>query len=264
MKVKDIINKANDDLIIGLSYLMDKSKSYLYLNPESQLTSDVEEKILSIEEDLINGIPLQYALGYWEFLNISLKVDKRALIPRFETEIIVDYIIKSDLKKDKILDIGSGSGAISLSLGKNLPDSQVFGVDISEDALSLCNENKDNLNLTNVNFMKSDLFDNISDTFDIIVSNPPYINEKDYLALDKRLYHEPKLALYGGKDGLYFYKKIIEQANDYLNDNAHLIFEIGYDQKDPINELLVKSDFKNIINLKDFNGFDRFIIAQKG
>ena len=82
--------------------------------------------------------------------------------------------------------------------------------------------------------------------------------------MDKKLYHEPKLALYGGKDGLYFYKKIIDQANEYLNDNAHLIFEIGYDQKDPINELLVKSDFKNIINLKDFNGFDRFIIAQKG
>ena len=118
--------------------------------------------------------------------------------------------------------------------------------------------------LTNVNFIKSDLFDHISDKFDIIVSNPPYINEKDYLALDKKLYHEPKLALYGGKDGLYFYKKIIDQANDYLNDQGHLIFEIGYDQKDPINELLVKSDFKNIINLKDFNGFDRFIIAQKG
>lgn len=264
MKIKDVLNKENDDLVIGLSYLIDKSKSYIYLNPELELDKDIKEKVLSIEEDLENDIPLQYALGFWEFLNIKLKVDKRALIPRFETEIIVDYIIKSDYKKDKILDIGAGSGAISLGLAKNLPDSEIIGVDISDEALSLCRENKENLDLFNVEFIKSDLFENVDKEFDIIISNPPYINKKDFETLDKKLYKEPKLALYGGEDGLFFYKEIIKKAGAYLYEDGRLIFEIGYDQKDEINELLVKSDFKNIINLKDFNGFDRFIIAQKG
>lgn len=264
MIIKDIINKADEDLLIALSYLLDKSKSYLYLNPNQTLDHEIEKKISEIEYDLNKGVPLQYALGFWQFLNIKLIVDRRALIPRFETEIIVDYIIKSTIKKDEILDIGTGSGAISLGLAKNLPKSHVVGVDISEEALSLSEENKKNLNIDNVNFIKSDLFYNVDGKFDIIISNPPYINEKDYLALDEKLYYEPKLALYGGKDGLYFYRKIIKDANKFLNDKAHLIFEIGYDQKDSINELLVKSDFKNIINLKDYNGYDRFIIAQKG
>lgn len=264
MKIRDIIERKNEDLIIALTYLLDKPKSYLYLNPNHKLDSNLSKKILEIESKIVKGYPLQYAIGYWNFYNIRLKVDQRALIPRFETEIIIDYIIKSDYNKDKILDIGSGSGAISLSLAYNLSNSQIIGLDISREAIDLSNENKDNLKLTNVEFKISDLFDNIDEKFDIIISNPPYINKKDYMNLDDKLYYEPKNALYGGEDGLYFYRKIIKDANKFLNEDGHLIFEIGYDQKDEVNKLLIKSDFKNIENLKDFNDFDRFVIAKKG
>ena len=264
MIIKDIINKENNDLIIALSYILDKPKSYIYLNQDYKLDDKTLDEILRIEDELSEGIPLQYAIGFWEFYGLMLKVDQRALIPRFETEIIIDYLINSDLKKKSILDIGTGTGAISLSLAKNLPKSDILGVDIVDEALSLARENKQRLNIKNVRFIKSDLFSNVDKSFDIIISNPPYVSENDYKSLDDKLYHEPKSALVGGFDGLYFYRKIINQANDYINNNGHLIFEIGYDQKDDINKLLVKSDFKNIINLKDYNGYDRFIIAQKG
>jgi len=105
---------------------------------------------------------------------------------------------------------------------------------------------------------------NVEGKFDIIVSNPPYISESDYKKLDEKLFYEPKSALVGGNDGLDFYKAIIKNAGNYLNKDGHLVFEIGYDQKESINNLLIKSDFKNIKNIKDFNGFDRIIIAQKG
>lgn len=264
MQIKDIINKENQDLILALSYILGESKSYILLNKNQELSEIDYKRLLEIEEKLDKGYPLQYALGTWDFYNINLIVDERALIPRFETEIIVDYIINSDFKKKEILDIGCGSGAISLALAFNLNNSKVLGVDIEEKAVSLSLDNKQKLKIDNVDFLKSDLFENIDKKFDIIISNPPYINKNDYENLENKLYYEPKSALYGGEDGLYFYRLIIRDAPIYLNKNGHLIFEIGYDQKDKINELLIKSDFKNIINLKDFNGFDRFIIAEKG
>ena len=186
------------------------------------------------------------------------------MIPRFETEIIVDYLIKSPIKRDKILDIGTGTGAIALSLAKNIENSYVIGSDIEEKAISLARENKEFTGIKNVEFIKSDLFENIEGKFDLIISNPPYINKKDYDALDKELYFEPKSALYGGEDGLDFYREIIKKANDYLNNQGHLVFEIGYDQKEVLNKLLMDQGFINIENIKDFNEFDRFIIAQKG
>ena len=236
----------------------------MLLNVNQELSEKDFDKLLMVEKKLDKGYPLQYALGTWDFYNINLIVDERALIPRFETEIIVDYLINSNFNKKEILDIGAGSGAISLALSYNLKDSQVLGIDIEKKALSLSKDNKQKLKIDNVDFIKSDLFENIDKKFDVIISNPPYINKEDYENLDDKLYYEPKSALYGGEDGLYFYRLIVKQSPTYLSENGHLIFEIGYDQKDKVNELLIKSDFKNIINLKDFNGFDRFIIAEKG
>lgn len=264
MKISDFLKIDYDTTLIALSYILGKSKSYILLNQDFKLNSEQSQRLNDIINKRKKFYPLQYAIGEWEFYNLRLKVDERALIPRFETEIIVDYIINSDMKKEKILDIGTGTGAIALSLAKNIDKSFVMGSDIEDKALSLARENKDFTNISNIDFVKSDLFKNINGRFDLIISNPPYINKEDYENLEKELYFEPKSALYGGEDGLFFYKNIINEAENYLNDEGHLVFEIGYDQKEILNKILKDKGFKSIINLKDFNDFDRFIIAQKG
>lgn len=264
MKISDFLKIDYDTSLIALTYILDKSKSYILMNQNLELNNKQIERLKDIINKRENSYPLQYAIGEREFYNIRLKVDKRALIPRFETEIIVDYLIKSQMKKDSILDIGTGSGAIAISLAKNIENTYVIGSDIEDKALSLAMENKEFTGIENVDFVKSDLFNNIKGKFDLIISNPPYINKKDYESLDKELYFEPKSALYGGCDGLDFYRGIIKNSSKYLNNKGHLVFEIGYDQKNILNRLLKDEGFVNIENIKDFNDFDRFIIAQKG
>lgn len=261
MKIKDVLEKENDDLIIALTYLLNTNKNLLYLYREENLDKDIEEKLLKIQDKITKGYPLQYAIGKWNFYGLDLFVDERALIPRYETEILVDLIVNDNVKKDKILDIGTGSGAISLALSYNLKKSKVLGIDISKDAIDLSNKNKINLNIKNVDFKESDIFSNIDEKFDIIVSNPPYINKEDFESLDKKLSYEPKNALLGGDDGLFFYRKIISNAKKFLTKNGKIYLEIGYDQKDSIISLLKEDGYKDIESYKDFNDFDRIIKA---
>lgn len=261
MKIKDILEKNNNDLIIALTYLLNTNKNLLFLNKEEALDEKIENELKIINDKINEGYPLQYAIGKWNFYGLDLLVDKRALIPRYETEILVDLIINDNSNNKKILDIGTGSGAISLALSKNLKDSKIIGVDISKNAIDLANENKIKLNINNVEFKESDIFSNIEEKFDIIVSNPPYINKEDFEKLDNKLYYEPKNALYGGEDGLYFYKKIIKNAKNFLNKNGKIYLEIGYDQKDSISDLLEEYGYKQIKSYRDFNDFDRIIKA---
>lgn len=261
MKIKDILEKNNNDLIIALTYLLNTNKNLLFLNKEEALDEKIENELKIINDKINEGYPLQYAIGKWNFYGLDLLVDKRALIPRYETEILVDLIINDNSNNKKILDIGTGSGAISLALSKNLKDSKIIGVDISKNAIDLANENKIKLNINNVEFKESDIFSNIDEKFDIIVSNPPYINKEDFEKLDKKLYYEPQNALYGGEDGLYFYKKIIKNAKNFLNKNGKIYLEIGYNQKDSISNLLEEYGYKQIKSYKDFNDFDRIIKA---
>lgn len=261
MKIKDILEKNNNDLIIALTYLLNTNKNLLFLNKEEALDEKIENELKIINDKINEGYPLQYAIGKWNFYGLDLLVDKRALIPRYETEILVDLIINDNSSNKKILDIGTGSGAISLALSKNLKDSKIIGVDISKNAIDLANENKIKLNINNVEFKESDIFSNIEEKFDIIVSNPPYINKEDFEKLDNKLYYEPQNALYGGEDGLYFYKKIIKNAKNFLNKNGKIYLEIGYDQKDSISDLLEEYGYKQIKSYKDFNDFDRIIKA---
>ena len=190
-----------------------------------------------------NREPLQYILGKWEFYGYPFKVDKRALIPRIDTEILVEQckLLMYDKKFCDILDIGTGSGAISISLAKELSNSKIIGVDISQDAINLANENKVLNEVENVDFIVSDLFKNIgAKKFDLIVSNPPYISLSEYDTLMPEVKnYEPQNALTDQKDGLYFYEQITKQASEYLKENAYLVFEIGYNQADKINEIFV-------------------------
>lgn len=264
MKIEDYLKIDYENTLLALSYILGKNRNRILLEKDYDLNPDDEERLKKVLSDVDQGLPLQYALGIWNFYGLDLKVDRRALIPRPETELLVETIIKSKIKKDKILDLGQGSGAISLALADNLKDSQVTGVDVSKEAVDLALENKKLLGLSNVNFFQSDLFSNITGSFDLIVSNPPYINKKDYEKLDRKLYYEPKLALYGGEDGLFFYRRIIKEGPSHLNPQGRIFFEIGYDQGQALKELFIDGGFEDIGLIKDYNEIDRIAFARLG
>ena len=184
------------------------------------------------------------------------------LIPRSDTEILVEEVLKIAKKEDKILDLCTGSGIIGISLAKYLQSDNIVAVDISDIALKGSKLNADNNNV-NINYIKSDLFKNINEKFDIIVSNPPYIESEVIETLTEDVKKEPLLALDGGEDGLDFYRKISFEAKKYLNENGKIFFEIGYNQKDAVINILEKLDYKEIECIKDLAGNDRLIIASK-
>jgi release factor glutamine methyltransferase len=210
--------------------------------------------------------PLQYILGYVYFCDIRLKVNKFALIPRPETEQLVDTIIKicSNFHTNfaNILDICTGSGCIALSLAKKFENSAIDAIDISENAIELAKENQQNLNLKNVNFIQKDIKDfDEKKKYDLIVCNPPYVTINDYNKLEAELFFEPKIALTDNSDGLTFYKIISEKINDILAKNGKLFFECGINQADEICEIYEKMNFKTT-KMKDFNQIDRFIMIE--
>lgn len=266
MNIKELIEKygdTNENWLI-LEFLLKKSLIELKLDLQFCI-DDIYDSFLDIIEKRKAHYPLQYIFGKWEFYGLELFVDESALIPRFETEILVDEILNLDCKKDKILDIGCGTGAISLSLASNLENSNIYGIDISEKAVNLSNKNKEKFHLKNVNFFESDIFSNVKEKdFDIIVSNPPYIDEAEMKTLERELSFEPQNALYGGKDGLFFYREIIENSLEYLSEMGVLAFEIGYNQMEVISEMLIEKGFKILVSKKDFAGFDRILIAKRG
>lgn len=219
----------------------------------------------NIENDyskLLNNYPIQYLIGYVNFYGNNINVRENVLIPRFETEDLVDRTIKYSKKifsnkKVNILDIGTGSGAIAISLYKEL-ESNVDAVDISDYAISLAQENNQ-LNNTKVNVFKSDVFSNVKDKYDIIISNPPYISYEEEI-MDKVFDNEPHLALFASDNGLYFYKKILEEAKEYLNDKFIIAFEIGMTQGKEISEYANKIfDNVNVSIEKDLSSKDRFV-----
>lgn len=209
-------------------------------------------------------MPIQYIIGQAFFMGDYYKVTKDVLIPRDETELVVtraiDIINEYGLKS--ALDIGSGSGCIACSLAKN-GGVDVVSVDVSKNALEIAKENAKKLNLKNVEFLKSDLFENVDkssiDRFDIIISNPPYIPTGT--ELQKEVTFEPELALFAEGDGTGFYKKIIENSGKYLKTNGFVIFELGINQSEIVKSYFEKCGFKNITIEKDFAGIDRIIFA---
>ncbi len=212
--------------------------------------------------------PLQYILGEWEFYGLPFKVRENVLIPRPDTEILVEQCIQlmREIEEPNILDIGSGSGAISIAIANELKSSSVTGVDINEDAIRLANENKVLNKVENVNFMKSDLFEKLDEDFkyDLIVSNPPYITKEEYETLMPEVKNfEPKNALTDLGDGLYFYREISKKAEAYLKDTGYLAFEIGYKQAKDVSKILEDNNFAILSVVKDYGGNDRVVLAKK-
>lgn len=214
-------------------------------------------------------IPLQYIVGNVEFYGLKLIVNENVLIPRPETELLVEMVINESDKSTniRILDIGVGSGNISLAILKNLPNSKVVAIDISESALAVAKQNAElNLLQDKVEFclfdiLKGDL--NTLGKFDLIVSNPPYVSEKDFETLDPELkIHEPKIALTDYADGISFYKQIIEVSDQILNRPGKIYFELGMGQSTQVLRYFEQRDFSNIKVTKDYSGIDRIICGE--
>lgn len=211
---------------------------------------------------LNNGEPVQYIVGNVDFYGYKINVNKNVLIPRFETEELVFKtinLIKKNLNENiKVLDIGTGSGCISIALKKEIPGLDITAVDISEDALLVAKNNALENNCE-INFIKSDLFNNIDDKYDLIISNPPYISYDEQI-MDIVKKNEPHLALYAKNNGLYFYEEIIKNSSNYLNDKNIIAFEIGYLQANEIKKMAHKYyPNSNIIIEKDMQEKDRFV-----
>lgn len=223
----------------------------------------VKEKVL---ERIRTGNPVQYIIGFADFMGEKFIVNKNVLIPRDETEILVTKAIEIALKTNskKILDIGTGSGCIACSIAKAI-DGLILGIDVSKEALDVANKNAERLILNKrVSFKESDLFSNLEgENFDIIVSNPPYIPPQEKANIQKEVLKEPDLALYTKDNkGLEFYEKITQNAPKYLNKNGYILFEIGINQSEDVKNLLLKNGFKNIQIEKDLANIDRVVIAQ--
>ena len=214
-------------------------------------------------KELESGIPVQYIVGNTNFYGYDFKVNRNTLIPRFETELLVEKTynyIKKYFNKDniKILDIGTGSGCIAITLNKLLNSCDITGIDISSEALEVAKENNISNN-ANVKFIESDLFSNVNERYDVIISNPPYISYDEEI-MNIVWNNEPHLALYAPDNGLYFYDKIIKDSSKYLNDKFIMAFEIGYKQGEDIVKIVNKY-YKdtNISVEKDYSGRDRFV-----
>jgi len=262
------IKEAKLDTELIFSEVLNYDRMMLSLSFTREITEAEKEKIREmLKKRAVDKLPVQYILGYEEFYGRRFEVNKAVLIPRPETERLVEECIKrlTETNGKFVLDIGAGSGAIGVSIAKELPNTKVLACDLSEDALEVAKLNAEKLEATNIKFIKSDVFSEIKyKEFDLIVSNPPYIPQEEYenLQVEVKL-HEPQMALTDTKDGYYFYKKISREAPNYLKSGGVLAFEVGYNQSEEIKLFMEKQGFKNVVVIKDYEGIDRMVIGVK-
>ena len=250
-----------------LMYMLDEMREFNE-NLALELTEEDEQKYFQlINKHIKDDTPLSHLVGFEYFYDRKFKVTSDVLSPRMETEELVykviDYIRKNNLTNIKILDLCTGSGIIGITLKKELEefDVKILASDISSRALTVTKENASSLE-ADISFVESDLFSNIQDKFDIIVSNPPYIAHDDKKTIKENvLNYDPHLALFADEEGMYFYRNIIEKSRQYLNEKGVIFFEIGYDQKEKIITLGENNKFETVV-YKDINGRDRIAVLK--
>ena len=281
MTIKEAINQAvimlkNENIDAPknkarmlLEATLKKSKEYLIIYDNKEITPQEREAYIKNVKKHILGEPVQYITGKQEFMKLNFFVTKDVLIPRQDTEILVEEVIRlaKNIENPMILDLCTGSGAIAVSLAKYINNVKIYATDISSKAIEIAKKNAEfNGVKNNIDFIESDLFNKIKNLkFDIIVSNPPYIETGEIVKLPKDVQNEPRGALDGGKDGLLFYRKISEQAIDFLNAHGYLCFEIGYNQKQKVKQILEEQKrYINIYSKKDLCENDRVVVAQVG
>lgn len=234
-------------------------RNYYYMHMDDEITKEQLEEYEWALKKRSEHIPLQYIVGETEFMGLPFKVNSSVLIPRQDTETLVEEALKVAKQGMKVLDMCTGSGCIIISILHHGKDLEGYASDISRHAINVAKENA-KLNQVAVSFETGDLFDHIKGKYDIIVSNPPYIRTDEISKLMPEVQNfEPFDALDGKEDGLFFYRRIVEQAGDYLNPGGHLLFEIGHDQGTDVSELMVQAGFKDVRVIKDLAGNDRVV-----
>lgn len=242
----------------------------ILMNRDSAVPENILKDIQDMTEKRRNGLPVQYIVGEWEFYGYPFKVGKGVLIPRQDTETLVDYVLeicrRNNIKSPKIIDLCSGTGCIAITLKKEIPDSEVYALELSENALEYLEYNK-KLNNADIKIIKADVLEDNSrknlPVFDIIVSNPPYLTKQDMQELQKEVRAEPESALYAGEDGLYFYKKITPLWKKSLKKGGIIVYEIGINQHDSVSDILKSDNFEKVEFIKDTAGIIRVVSAVK-
>ena len=257
------IEEYETDAWLLLEAVLGCTRNDLFMRPEMELSKEQEEKLQEFLEKRISRIPLQQILGVQYFCGLPFRVTEDVLCPRQDTEVLVEEAMKRIRPGARILDLCTGSGCILLSLLYLTKGCQGTGSDLSEKALEVAGDNAKNLGI-DCELIRGDLFENIKERFDMIISNPPYIATKEIETLMPEVRdHEPRMALDGMEDGLYFYRKIIGSASDYLKDDGWLIFEIGYDQGEAVSTMMKREGFDQVQVIKDLAGLDRVVAGKR-
>lgn len=260
LRVADI-EDAKTDAWLLLAMVCKINRTYYYVHMDENLTIEQSKEYENVLKKRAEHVPLQYITGEQEFMGLPFKVTPAVLIPRQDTETLVEEALKVIKPGMKVLDMCTGSGCILISIMKNVVGVEGLGVDISKQALIIAKENA-KLNGIDVSFERSDLFEMVSDTYDIIVSNPPYIPTDVISGLMPEVAQfEPFQALDGKEDGLYFYRKLVKDCRKYLKPDGKILFEIGHDQGEAVSEMLTYAGFSNVRVVRDLAGNDRVVIG---
>ncbi len=255
-----IVDAKNDAWLL-LTFVCKIDNTFYYVHMDEQMEDGQMAEYENVLSKRAERVPLQYITGEQEFMGIPFRVNEAVLIPRQDTETLVEEALKIVRPGMKVLDMCTGSGCILISILKNIVEVEGYGYDISKQAINVAKENA-KLNNVTATFERSDLFDDVTETFDVIVSNPPYI-PTDVIGglMPEVAVYEPIQALDGKEDGLYFYRKIIEVASEYLNPEGKLLFEIGHDQGEAVSGLMREAGYKDVQVIKDLAGNDRVVIG---
>jgi len=249
-----------------MAHALGRKRIELYLDFERELTETELGPLRELVKRRSEGEPLQHLLGTVEFCGLTFLCDKRAMVPRPETEQLVELVEgRIENRESRIVDVGTGSGVIAISLAAKFPGAKILAVDISDDALALAQENAAMLNLKDrVQFLKRRLLENVEGAFDLIVANLPYVSTQDRHTLSREVLHDPEIALFAGKRGDELVRELIDQAPTRLRPGGLLALEIGLGQRETLLSALAEKNYRDICSKNDYNGVTRFIFARYG
>lgn len=256
------IDDYKSDAWLLFEHMFGMNRTSYLMKADSEASDKVSEYMDAIKERATRK-PLQHITGVQEFYGLEFVVNENVLIPRQDTEILVEQaigIIKNN--ESRVLDMCTGSGCIAITIGSNCRNADVTGVDISAEALKVSCANKEKISVDNVDFIQSNLFENINDKFDVIVSNPPYIESDviDTLMQEVKDF-EPRLALDGEADGLKFYREITKESLRYIKPGGYLLYEIGHNQGEAVSDIMKENGYTSVKVLKDLAGLDRVVVG---